>query len=55
MQTVATAAVRLIEPKSARVIDNLVPALFERDRLEKFVIYKDNQQVACSQSAVEID
>jgi hypothetical protein len=55
MKTIAIAAARLIEPQTARVIDDLVAAFLDRDRLEQLMIDEHDQQVAAGERAVEVD
>src|SRR3546814_16738345 len=51
----AGGAVRLVEPEPARVVDDLVAAFLDRDRLEQVVIDEDDQEVAAGERAVEVD
>src|SRR5688500_1846537 len=55
VKTIAVAGRRLVEPQAARIIDDLVAALFQRDRLEQVVIDEHDEQVASGQRAVEIE
>src|SRR3546814_13272277 len=55
VEPTAGRAVRLVEPQAARVIDDLVAALLDRDRFEKIVVDEDDEEVAAGQRAVEVD
>src|SRR3546814_16746056 len=45
----------LVEPQAARVIDNLVGAFLDRDRLEQVVVDKHDQQFALGERGIEVD
>src|SRR3546814_3528505 len=55
IETVAVSSVRLVEPKPACIIDDLVAAFLDRDRLEEVVIDQDDKSVAAGERAVEVD
>ena len=45
VEPVSRSPVRLVEPQSAGVIDDLVAAFFDRDRFEQVVIDEDDEQI----------
>src|SRR5690606_29779067 len=55
MKAIAVSTARLVEPETAGIINDLVGALFQGNRLEEIMVYENDEKLALGKRAVEVD